>query len=654
MNILNRLKCAAVLGLTLLSPMFATDAAATAASFTTTNMAVDGPGHCYNGGTGGDPVNCNIYDAKPHVWMNGGPIGEAVGPGKYFFVIFHPSGQSNPNDGSPNLLSYDIGGDPYTNRSFIINADLSITYGGNHDMTGKNIRLGLNPDGAGLNLDDWYETTPNNGGEYTIGICRLADDMTQLAHKDCKFDAFKLVKVDAPVCDANHPELCPPVCDEAHPELCPGCDEAHPELCPQCECGGTYPDCKSCAVGPILNISKDANGTYDRAITWGITKSVTNGALVRYLLSGSTQVDYQVVVTKGTSVTNVKVAGTITIDNSGDEATTPPVNVTDVLDESFGSLPCTITDPTQFDIIQVSGSASSAYVCNLPDGQPNDLGTNTATVTYAGLDENGDPTTKQAATVVGFGFTETLTGSDCAAISDLFNGTTTVNIGTGSTCEGGTFTYSKTINVASGCVAYPNVASVTPDGGSAITDDEAVTVCGPVQSGAHTIGFWQNKNGQGKIKGAGNDSETGNCTVYEFLAGFAPFADIKTTTDGSCTQTAAWVFSVVKSANAGGSAMNAMLKAQMMGSALSSFFFPGVNAFQVDLTRVWGNQNTTAAFGGSTCLTVPQLLAWASALPQYIGPPPGNWYGQNKGMQGLAKNTFDAINNQMVFECIAP
>src|SRR5690242_6913156 len=39
----------------------------TPASFTFTNAAVDGPGHCLNG----SPVNCNIYDGKQYVWMNG-------------------------------------------------------------------------------------------------------------------------------------------------------------------------------------------------------------------------------------------------------------------------------------------------------------------------------------------------------------------------------------------------------------------------------------------------------------------------------------------------------------------------------------------------------------------------------------------------------
>jgi uncharacterized repeat protein (TIGR01451 family) len=138
-------------------------------------------------------------------------------------------------------------------------------------------------------------------------------------------------------------------------------------------------------VGPILNISKDANGAYNRNVTWGITKSVTNGPLVRYLLSGSTQVDYQVVVTKAESITNVKVTGSITIDNSGDQPAVGPT-VTDVLDSQFSNLPCNV-DMTNFAIIGVSASESGGYTCTLPDGPPAaDLGTNTATVTYAGLD----------------------------------------------------------------------------------------------------------------------------------------------------------------------------------------------------------------------------------------------------------------------------
>jgi hypothetical protein len=98
--------------------------------------------------------------------------------------------------------------------------------------------------------------------------------------------------------------------------------------------------------------------------------------------------------------------------------------------------------------------------------------------------------------------------------------------------------------------------------------------------------------------------------------------------------------------------MNAMLKAQMLGSALSSYFTPGVNSFKVDLTKVWLTQDTRAAFNNQNCLTVPELITYASTTNFPYNPgPPISWYNQNKGMQGLAKNTFDAINNQAVYEC---
>ena len=47
-----------------------TAGAVTGAAFTTTNTTVDGTGHCKNGN---ENINCNIYDGKQFVWLNGGP-----------------------------------------------------------------------------------------------------------------------------------------------------------------------------------------------------------------------------------------------------------------------------------------------------------------------------------------------------------------------------------------------------------------------------------------------------------------------------------------------------------------------------------------------------------------------------------------------------
>jgi hypothetical protein len=74
----------------------------TGAGFTTVNEGVDGTGHCKNGNP---TVNCNIYDGKQYVWLNGGPSVAYVGDGNYFFAVLVPGGQNDPNDGGANNLS---------------------------------------------------------------------------------------------------------------------------------------------------------------------------------------------------------------------------------------------------------------------------------------------------------------------------------------------------------------------------------------------------------------------------------------------------------------------------------------------------------------------------------------------------------------------
>src|SRR6187455_1738607 len=142
MNIFKRLKYAAAVAVTMMSPLMATDAsAAPPASFTTVNATADGSGNCLNGGDPSDSVNCNIYTAKKNVWLNGGPVAAWGGAGQYFFAVMVPSGQSNPNDGSLNLLSFDETVDPYANRTFSVDAVGNISYSGNHNADGTRIRL---------------------------------------------------------------------------------------------------------------------------------------------------------------------------------------------------------------------------------------------------------------------------------------------------------------------------------------------------------------------------------------------------------------------------------------------------------------------------------------------------------------------------------
>jgi hypothetical protein len=157
--------------------------AVSGAGFTTVNEAVDGTGHCENGNPG---VNCNLYDGKEYVWLNGGPAANGLGPdGPYFFAVLEPGGQGNPNDGGSKNLS----APPYTDRMFTVTDGEVSGYGGPHNSDGPLIRLFP------------YADTTNPGGVYIMAICSLARGYP-VNPKDCKYDAFK-VRPGAPNVNAQ-------------------------------------------------------------------------------------------------------------------------------------------------------------------------------------------------------------------------------------------------------------------------------------------------------------------------------------------------------------------------------------------------------------------------------------------------------------------
>jgi hypothetical protein len=188
-----------------------------------------------------------------------------------------------------------------------------------------------------------------------------------------------------------------------------------------------------------------------------------------------------------------------------------------------------------------------------------------------------------------------------------------------------------------------------------------------VKTGALTIGFWQNKNGQAIITG---QAKTGTCASATWLRQYAPYQDLSAT--ATCAQTATYVLNVIKAASAAGTTMNPMLKAQMLATALDVYFSDPalggnkitaphpIGGVAIDLTKVCkmidGSggvatcagtyQNVSAAFGGASSLTVSQTLAYAASQSNVGGTA---WYGQVKATQELAKNAFDAVNNQVAF-----
>ena len=585
---------AALVALALAAPA----ANAAGAAFTTVNEDVDGVGHCQNGNPA---VNCNIYDGKEFVWLNGGPTAASLGDGTYFFAVLAPGGQHNPNDPADGgtILSTDLHGA----RTFTVSGG-TIAYGGPHDSANNKIRLVP------------YDDTPNPGGVYILAICSLAKGYP-VNPSTCKYDAFKV-------------------------------NAATPTATP-------------------LVVTKDAAGSFDRTFGWSITKAVDKP--VAKQIGGSVVFNYTVTVSHDTgSVGNVRVTGTITVRNFNQDDVTG-VNLTDKLSDDTV---CQVSGGTGATIPGLGspggGSKDFPYECVLTGVPTVDL-FNTATATW------GDQTLLSDGFLQG-GSADGTVGpilfsenqiDECVTVTDSFAGAL------GQSCVGGvdpkSFTYARTIPVPQfDCMSYDNRATFTTNDTAATgSADQRVTVCGPARTGALTMGFWQNKNGQGIISTGA--ATAGVCNSGTWLRQFNPFKDLGST--AKCADVATYVFNAIRAANASGASMNAMLKAQMLATALDVYFSDPalggnkinasapIGAVTIDLTNICKmtdsssgatcngtSANVGAAFGGATSLTVSEMLSRAANASN---PGGTSWYGQVKATQELAKNAFDAINNQVAF-----
>ena len=141
-------------------------------------------------------VNCNNYESKNDVWINGGPAGgpAALTDGTYFFAVLEPGGQSNPNDGGKHVLSDTDpaggsgttgGGDSYTERIFTVSGGDIIAYGGSHascqsNTPGETCSPNDAPNrGLLINLMP-YDDTSNRGGVYILAICKIPAGYDQI------------------------------------------------------------------------------------------------------------------------------------------------------------------------------------------------------------------------------------------------------------------------------------------------------------------------------------------------------------------------------------------------------------------------------------------------------------------------------------------
>ncbi len=395
-------------------------------------------------------------------------------------------------------------------------------------------------------------------------------------------------------------------------------------------------------VGADLTVTKTATPFFTRTYLWDITKDVDKTLVKQF--GGSAIFNYTVnAFGTGYTDSDWALTGTITVSNPNDWE-----DVTADLFDDHAECVLTQTNVT----VPAKSAVEVAYTCAMLSG---DSGLNTATATWdaaAAYTPNGSASGSQA-----YAFEiPTTEVNKVITVTDTFDGTTST-LGTVEFPGPAAFNYARTILVPTwNCISYDNIATIVETGQN---DSETVTVCGPIKTGALTMGFWQNKNGQGIVKAGA--STAGVCNSGTWLRQFAPFQDLSAT--ATCTQVATYVTNVIKAANASGASMNAMLKGQMLATSLDVYFSnpalggnkigapTPIGGVSIDLTKICTDmtcttfEDSSSVFGGSP-KTVLEMLTYAASQSNIGGKL---WYGNVKSTQELAKDAFDAINNQKVF-----
>jgi hypothetical protein len=417
-------------------------------------------------------------------------------------------------------------------------------------------------------------------------------------------------------------------------------------------------------------VTKDANPSFNS----NITKTASPGSPAEN--AGSTTFTYTITVTES----GWKVTGNVSVTNPNNWESIALTSVTDTLTGAT----CSVSPAT----IPASSTVNLPYSCAF-SSVPAATGTNYVTITWNAA--AAFTTTGSASANKSYAFAP-------LTVTDTFGSGTPVTLGTISVPTATTkFTDTKTISPTGGtCQSITNVAAITQTGQSATV---TVTACN-TNTGALTMGFWKNNNGQGIIsKSCGG---TGGLTLVQFLAGngstwpgFNPFKDDTATT---CAKEATYVSNIINGATCSstGNTCNAMLRAQMLATALDVYFSdptlggnqigafnnlgnktPALGGVAIDLSkicnggdggfggscpedarRVFGictGANTpvagcTAGVLGATVLNMLLYSDFASSIngnPVATSNTGGTWYNQIKGLQVVAKDAFDAINNQI-------
>jgi hypothetical protein len=476
-----------------------------------------------------------------------------------------------------------------------------------------------------------YDDTNNPGGVYILAVCEVG----ATSDSQCKFDAFKVRDTS---CTAN------------------------------------------CGPGTVdnLTVGKSAFPTFTRTYAWDVAKSRTTAATVRLNSPGPATVSYRVTATwSGPVDSGWAVGGEITVTN-GNVGDAYDLTVADAVNDANAT--CVVTGG-ESQTLAGKSQVVLPYTCTYSAAPAANAETNTATIEWNAILSDGSQTSGDAAHVdVDFTFNAATTGNPtvvngCVTLTDTFNAVATT---LGLACVNGTWTkdagnalasfaesytsptftltYNRSIAVpANACAVYNNTAAITGLTDPTPLDDSAsVTVC-PRVNGL-TIGFWSNKNGQARITGGAWTLVSGVnvCNVGTFLRSYAPFQALPA--NATCTAVAAYVYNVIKGGgtNCASTTCIAMLKAQMLATALNVFFLTTNGNELIDLVHGCkmidssggtatcnGGESWSPAFDNQATKTVLQMLSWAAS--QYTDST--HWYGTSKPLQVLAKDAFDAINN---------
>jgi hypothetical protein len=665
-----------------------------AAAYTT---AIDdgsgNPAGCLNG----QGINCNNYSSKDDVYVNGGPTnGAGLPEGTYYFAVLVPGYQHDGFiDGHEgNLSDTTGGGDSYLCRELTVDSNGAVTY-----TPAGGCTTGAHLQGIGVISGDPvtqlspYDDTTNNGGVYIMAICEVG----ATSSSQCKYDAFKI-------------------------------------------------NSSSASSADDLTVSKTATPTFTREFPWSITKTAcldgTGGtgqpacATTTSNTSGVAKFNYVVTVTKGAGAdSGWDVTGTITVTNPNSDAVSG-VNVSDKItyldgatvtddpnagctiisvDDGTGAVPSDGTDQT----IAANSAYDYTYDCPYANGGPaNGSETNTAKATWP--DIGSDHTSATIDVPVSWS-TPTTVIHNSVTVGDVITSTVPSSLPAGfnvgaATPTGGlpdgttvvsatkTYNYSRTLTAPRGCLTVNNRATfnvtdpddqVTPsdDSGNATASAQVCRV--PVNTGALTMGYWQNKNGQGIIlnhSGASCQALKTWLTGSNFTGipgspnnGAGPFADLSATACGTSPSltgksttppsgVVGYVYTVIKNATCSSTSKtcNSMLKAQMLATALNVYFSDGtlggnwinastpIGGVTIDLTQICKMidgtggtatcsgtyEDASSAFGGASSLTVLQMLNYAASQSTSAG---ATWYLNVKVTQVVAKDAFDAINNKVAF-----